>query len=219
MVKNHGGDENSVTAVVKETLPTEKEPGLSAQIEQLSRQLDKLKYQLKLMRDKPSSLEVAGNWASQQEGVEDAQRKLQSGRKAEALCTDAEGVVKNRGGDENSVTAVVKETLPTEKEPGLSAQIEQLSRQLDKLKYQLKLMRDKPSSLEVAGNWASQQEGVEDAQRKLQSGRKAEALCTDAEGVVKNRGGDENSVTAVVKETLPTEKEPGLSAQIEQLSR
>ena len=76
-------------------------------------------------------------WASQQEGVEDAQRKLQSGRKAEALCTDAEGVVKTRVGDENSVTAVVKETLPTEKEPGLSAQIEQLSRQLDKLKYQL----------------------------------------------------------------------------------
>ena len=75
--------------------------------------------------------------ASQQEGVEDAQRKLQSGRKAEASCTDAEGVVKNRGVDESSVTAVVKETLHTEKEPGLSAQIEQFSRQLDKLKYQL----------------------------------------------------------------------------------
>ena len=33
--------------------------------------------QLKLMRDKPSSLEEAVKWASQQEGVEDAQRKLQ----------------------------------------------------------------------------------------------------------------------------------------------
>ena len=42
--------------------------------------------QLKLMRDKPSSLEEAVKWASQQEGIEDAQRKLQSGRKAEALC-------------------------------------------------------------------------------------------------------------------------------------
>ena len=93
--------------------------------------------QLKLIQDKPSSLEEAVKWASQQEGVEDAQRKLWSGRKAEALCTDAEGVVKNLGGNENSVTAVVKEMLPTEKEPGLSAQIEQLSRQLDKLKYQL----------------------------------------------------------------------------------
>ena len=64
--------------------------------------------QLKLMQDKPSSLEKAVKWASQQEGVEDAQRKLQAGRKAEALCTDAEGVVKNRGVDESSVTAVVK---------------------------------------------------------------------------------------------------------------
>ena len=35
-------------------------------------------------------------WASQQEGVEDAQRKLHAGRKAEALCTDAEGVMNNR---------------------------------------------------------------------------------------------------------------------------
>ena len=61
--------------------------------------------QLKLMRDKPSSLEEAVKWASQQEGVEDAQRKLQSGRKAEALCTDAEGVVKNRGVDVSSVTS------------------------------------------------------------------------------------------------------------------
>ncbi|KAL5477205.1 hypothetical protein EMCRGX_G023961 [Ephydatia muelleri] len=46
--------------------------------------------QLKLMQDKPSSLEKAVKWASQQEGVEDSQRKLQAGRKAEALCTDAE---------------------------------------------------------------------------------------------------------------------------------
>ena len=45
-MKNSGVDESSVTAVVKETLHTEKESGLSAQIEQLSRQLDKLKYQL-----------------------------------------------------------------------------------------------------------------------------------------------------------------------------
>ena len=67
--------------------------------------------QLKLMRHKASSLEEAVKWASQQEGVEDAQRKLQSCRKAEALCTDAEGVVKNRGVDESSVTAVMKETL------------------------------------------------------------------------------------------------------------
>ena len=37
----------------------------------------------------------------------------------------------------SSVTAVVKDMLHTEKEPGLSAQIEQLFRQLDKLKYQL----------------------------------------------------------------------------------
>ena len=49
---------------------------------------------------------------------------------------DAEGVVKNRG-EIRVVTAVVKGTLHTEKEPGLSAQIEQLSRQLDKRKYQL----------------------------------------------------------------------------------
>ena len=57
------------------------------------------------------------------------------------------------------------------------------------------------------GKWASQQEGVEDAQRKLQSGRKVEALCTDAEGVVKNLGGDESSVTAVVKESQHTERD------------
>ena len=69
--------------------------------------------QLKLMWDKPSSLEEAVKWASQQEGVEDAQSKLQSGRKSEAICTDGE------------------------KQSAVSAQIEQLSRQLDKLKYQL----------------------------------------------------------------------------------
>ena len=70
-------------------------------------------FPLKLMRDKLSSLEEAVKWASQHEGVEDVQQKLQSGRKAEALCTDAEGLVKNCGVDESSVTAVVKETLHT----------------------------------------------------------------------------------------------------------
>ena len=49
--------------------------------------------QLKLMQDKPRSLEETVKLARQQDGVEEAQRKLQYGRKAEDLCTNAEGMV------------------------------------------------------------------------------------------------------------------------------